>query len=101
MKDKDTKKASESQKQLFNAFAALETPAIAEAFLTDLCTPAELEAMTDRWAVAPLLDQGLSYRDIYAKTGVSLTTIGRVARSMQFGKDGYARLLEKLDLIPH
>ena len=50
------------------------------AFLRDLCTPTELQAMADRWAVVEPLERGLSYRDIHKLTGVSLTTIGRVAR---------------------
>lgn len=54
------------------------------AFLVDLCTPAERRALTERWIVAQLLDKGeLSYRDINAKTGVSTTTIGRVARFLK------------------
>lgn len=60
------------------------------AFLEDLCTPAELEAMTDRWRVVPLLLRGLPYRDIHALTGVSVTTIGRVARTLERGTGGYA-----------
>ncbi len=67
-------------------------------FLVDLCTPAELRALSERWAVAKLLDEGeLSYRDIREKTGVSTTTIGRVAR---FLKDephqGYRIILDRL-----
>ncbi len=67
-------------------------------FLIDLCTPAERHALAERWMVAQLLDEGkLSYRDINAKTGVSTTTIGRVAR---FLKDephgGYRYVLDKM-----
>ncbi|TGR94272.1 DNA-binding transcriptional regulator, partial [Mesorhizobium sp. M1C.F.Ca.ET.188.01.1.1] len=38
---------------LARAFAALREPEQVEAFLRDLCTPAELEAMADRWKVVP------------------------------------------------
>lgn len=55
-----------------------------ENFLVDLCTPAELRALSERWHVAKLLNKGeLSYRDINAETGVSTTTIGRVARFLK------------------
>jgi len=47
---------------LARAFAALREPEQVEAFLRDLCTPAELEAMADRWKVVPLLQQGVPYR---------------------------------------
>jgi len=68
-----------------------------ERFLIDLCTPAELRALAERWHVAQLLDAGQqSYRDINALTGVSTTTIGRVAR---FLKDepyqGYRTVLDR------
>lgn len=40
---------------LADALACLREPEAVEAFLRDLCTPAELEAMADRWRVVPLL----------------------------------------------
>lgn len=64
-----------------------------QAFLVDLCTPAELEAMTDRWRVVPLLQQGMPYREIHDLTQVSVTTIGRVARTLERGAGGYALAL--------
>lgn len=68
-----------------------------ERFLVDLCTPAELRALSERWHVAQILDSGKSsYRDISVETGVSTTTIGRVAR---FLKDephqGYRAVLDR------
>lgn len=72
------------------AFAALRDPTEVTAFLRDLCTPAELEAMADRWKVVPLLQQGVPYREIHERTGVSVTTTGRVARTLEHGHRGYA-----------
>ena len=62
-------------------------------FLEDLCTPTELEAMADRWRVVPFLINGMSYRDIQEITGVSVTTIGRVARTLGLGAGGYREAL--------
>jgi uncharacterized protein YerC len=90
--------ANVSIEGLARAFAALGTEAAAEAFLRDLCTPAELEAMADRWAVIPYLLSGVPYRDIHDRTGVSVTTIGRVARTYETGTGGYAGAVEKLGL---
>ena len=73
--------------------AALDDPRQVAAFLQDLCTPAELEAMCDRWKVVPLLRAGEPYRGIHDKTGVSVTTIGRVARTLEQGAGGYAAAL--------
>jgi len=95
--DSDREKASDaSLKALARAFAALERPQDVQAFLRDLCTPAELEAMADRWRVVPLLRRGVPYREIYDLTGVSVTTIGRVARSLEHGAGGYAAAIERL-----
>jgi uncharacterized protein YerC len=47
--------------------------------------------MADRWRVVPLLLKGLPYRDIHDRTRVSVTTIGRVARTLEHGAGGYAK----------
>jgi len=78
------------------AFAALRDPQQVQAFLRDLCTPAELEAMADRWKVVPLLQQGMPYREIHERTGVSVTTTGRVARSLEHGHRGYAAAIAQV-----
>jgi TrpR-related protein YerC/YecD len=67
-------------------------------FFRDLCTPAELQAMADRWAVVELLERGLPYREIHKQTGVSVTTIGRVARYLMAGNGGYRVVTERLKL---
>jgi TrpR-related protein YerC/YecD len=81
---------------LSEALLSLETPQEVKAFLEDLCTPAELEAMVDRWRVAQLLNQGFTYRDIRDLTEVSVTTIGRVARYIERGSGGYRSALRRL-----
>lgn len=75
---------------LSDALSALQGSADVRAFLLDLCTPAELEAMASRWKVVPLLLQGIPYREIHSRTKVSVTTIGRVARTIDHGAGGYA-----------
>jgi TrpR-related protein YerC/YecD len=83
---------------LADALVALRTPQEARAFLVDLCTPAELHALAERWHVAKLLDRGdLTYREIHDATGVSTTTVVRVARFLrQEDNRGYRRLLDRL-----
>ena len=75
---------------LAEALAALSEAGEVRAFLEDLCTPAELEAMADRWRVVPLLLKGVPYREIHDLTQVSVTTIGRVARTLESGAGGYS-----------
>ena len=81
---------------LARALAVLTRADDVRAFLQDLCTPAELEAMTDRWKVVPLLLEGVPYRDIHDRTLVSVTTIGRVARTLEHGTGGYDAALRRL-----
>ncbi len=87
--------ADASLKALAKALAALDRPDDVRAFLEDLCTPAELEAMADRWRVVPLLLDGVPYREIHDRTQVSVTTIGRVARTLERGAGGYAAAIRR------
>jgi TrpR-related protein YerC/YecD len=66
--------------------------------LVDLCTPAEIRTLAERWHVARLLDgTDLSYRDIHDATGVSTTTIVRVARFLrQEPHRGYRLTLDRV-----
>ena len=82
--------------RLCEALLSLRSAVEVRAFLRDLCTPAELEALTDRWRVVPLLRRGLPYREIHDHTGVSVTTIGRVARYLAAGNGGYALAVRRL-----
>ena len=55
-----------------------------------------MEALVDRWSVVGYLDEGLPYRKIHELTGVSVTTIGRVARYLTNGNGGYRIALGRL-----
>ncbi|MEO7066404.1 MAG: YerC/YecD family TrpR-related protein [Rhodanobacter sp.] len=74
---------------LYQALLSLKNIDEMGAFLGDLCTPAELEVMVDRWRVVPYLLEGMAYRTIHERTAVSITTIGRVARYLNQGNGGY------------
>jgi len=69
--------------------------------LKDLCTPAELQALVDRWQAVELLEQGIPYRKIHDQTGVSVTTIGRVARFLTDGFGGYATAIKRIQKRKH
>ena len=74
--------------------AALRSDEEARAVLRDLCTPAEVRTLAERWQVAKLLDAGaMTYREIHDATGVSTTTIVRVARFLKDEQNGGYRLL--------
>ena len=91
-------KADRRLARLAKAMAGTSCPKEMERFLTDLCTPAELRALSERWHVAQLLERGeTSYREISAETGISTTTIGRVARFLRDEPHkGYRAVLDRI-----
>ena len=82
--------------KLYEAILSLETVDECVRFFDDLCTVTELMAMEQRFQVARCLDEGMIYNDILAETGASSATISRVNRSLQFGREGYAVVFERL-----
>jgi TrpR-related protein YerC/YecD len=94
--DPDTRAAR--LQALAKALLALKEVEEMTAFLRDLCTPAELEALGDRWQVVPALLAGLPYREIHDRLGVSVTTVGRVARCLDMGAGGYQAAARHLGL---
>ena len=84
------------RRALWQAMLALRGVGEYERFFIDLCTPAEIADMADRWAVACLLDRELPYRQIHDETGVSTATVTRVARSLHLGAGGYRAGLARL-----
>jgi TrpR-related protein YerC/YecD len=97
---------SRDQQQLVRDLCnVLRTPRSAEEMqrlLADLCTPAEVRTLAERWHVAQLLEEGsLSYREIHEATGVSTTTIVRVARFLkQEPHQAYRLAIGRLESAP-
>jgi len=84
---------------LYAAILQLQTSDEVESFFFDLCTPAELEGIVDRWRVAQMLVRKMPYRQIAAETNVSTATIVRVARFLNNGNDGYRTIMRRLGKI--
>ncbi len=87
----------DAQSVLYEAISRIRTAEECYAFFSDLCTVSELKAMEQRFQVAGLLYQGNIYTDIVDRTGASSATISRVNRSLNYGENGYRRVLEELD----
>jgi TrpR-related protein YerC/YecD len=90
-----------AERSLYQAILTLKSADECRAFFRDLCTPAELQALADRWSVVELLQQDLPYREIHRLTGVSVTTIGRVARYLLAGNGGYAVAAQRTRELRH
>jgi TrpR-related protein YerC/YecD len=65
------------------------------AFLRDVATIEELNDLSTRWQAAKLIHEGIPYRKISEKTGLSTTTVTRIAFWVNHGEGGYKNLLEK------
>jgi TrpR-related protein YerC/YecD len=86
---------TEDVDRLFETIVRLRNKDEAKRFLRDLMTEKELLEMANRWKVVRMLDAGVSYADIEGETGMSSTTIARIAKWMKEGKGGYALMLER------
>jgi len=84
---------------LYEAILELRDNEEARSFFNDLCTPAELEGLIDRWRVAQMLVKNIPYRQIAAESNVSTATIVRVARFLNSGNDGYKTIMQRLGKI--
>lgn len=82
-------------KALANAFLALKSESEMMSFLRDLCTIEELEELSGRWEAAEMLNKKISYRDIARETGLSTTTVTRIAHWLYHGEGGYQNVLDK------
>lgn len=82
--------------ELLKALLALKTPDEVYAFLQDICTIREVKDMAQRLQVAQMLAVGEHYSRIQELTGASATTISRVSKSLNYGADGYALVIERL-----
>src|SRR6202790_4307483 len=88
------------ERALCTAILALRSVEECRSFFRDLCTPAELQAMADRWGVTFLLERGLPHRQIPKQPGGRVTTIGRVAPYLTSGNGGYRAVTDRLNANP-
>ncbi len=86
------------ESSLYDALLTLKNVDEYKRFFADLCTPQEIRALTERWRVCQLLEQGdLSYREIQQQSKASLVTITRVARFLkEESNKGYRTILDRL-----
>lgn len=78
---------------LFKTLAKLNTEDEFRMFFEDLCTPKEINQMTQRLESARLLLDGKTYSHIIEETEISSATLSRISRCIQDGSGGYNKLL--------
>ncbi|MEK7158019.1 MAG: YerC/YecD family TrpR-related protein [Patescibacteria group bacterium] len=87
---------SKDKTRLIQAILALETESEARRFLRDLMTENEIEEFAKRLKAAAMLAEGASYVAIEKDTGLSSTTIARVAKWLNGKAGGYRAVINKL-----
>lgn len=92
-----TKPNQEFTRELYRAILTLETEEECEAFFKDLCTIPELKALSQRFAVAVMLNRNMVYNKIVEATGASTATISRVKRSLDYeNAGGYGLVFDRM-----
>ena len=81
---------------LCEAILSLKDMGEVNSFLCDVCSHAELKAITQRLVVAKMLSEDCVYNKIIEETGASTATISRVNKSLEHGADGYKTVLARL-----
>jgi TrpR-related protein YerC/YecD len=87
-------------KRLAKAMLTLKKGEDMLGFLRDLLTLDELEEISGRWQAVELLDKGKTYREIAEKTGLSTTTVTRIAHWLEHGEGGYGKALKNIKKHP-
>lgn len=80
---------------LFQCILTLKSVEECYQFFEDLCTVAELKAMSQRMHVAKMLTEDRVYNDIVKMTGASTATISRVNRCLSYGTNGYRMAIDR------
>lgn len=93
----NSKLKNDSTDYLFKAILSLDNEEECYRFFEDLCTSAELRAMSQRLVVAKMLKEKKVYTEIVRETSASTATISRVKRAL-FDNDtyGYTMVLDKM-----
>lgn len=87
---------TQAVKELFEAILTLESEEECYNFFEDVCTVNELLSFAQRFEVAKMLTEGHTYIEVAEQTGASTATISRVNRSLNYGKDGYQIVFERM-----
>jgi TrpR-related protein YerC/YecD len=89
-------KNNKDKKALYQAILSLKNEGEMQKFLRDLLTEAEINEFTNRWKVARMLAEKVSYEVIAAETGMSSTTIARISKWLNTGMGGYKFMVKRM-----
>lgn len=81
--------------ELAEVLTLISDKKLAEAFLKNILTPADLEEISLRLQIFKLLCKGLPQREVAENLGVSIGTVSRGARELKYGEAGIKVILEE------
>ena len=87
---------TEENQTLLQALLSLESPDQARRFLRDLMTEKEISEFSKRLKAAEMLTEKIPYSTIEKQTGLSSTTVARVAKWLNGKEGGYREILQKI-----
>lgn len=87
---------TKENKKLIEAFLVLKNVDEAKRFLRDIMTEKEIREFSNRLEAASLLSKDVQYNAIIKKTGLSSTTIARIAKWLKGPIGGYRLILNRL-----
>lgn len=79
--------------ELARLVSSIDDAKVALNFLQNILTPQELEEIAQRLQIFKMLHKGISQRTIAEKLGVSIGTVSRGSRELQYGPPGIKKLL--------
>ncbi len=82
--------------EMYEAILKIQNLEECQQFFEDLCTPTEMAAMEQRFAVASLLKQDKVYMEILEATSASTATISRVKRMLNYGNGVLGEVMDRL-----
>ena len=92
----DTDWGTSKTRQLIAGILELKNENEAKRFLRDLMTPLEIKEFANRLEAARLLSRDMQYKGIIERTGLSSTTIARIAKWLGGSLGGYRLVLSRL-----
>lgn len=96
-----TKTSEKIRDNLYQTILSLKNLDEAKRFFRDLLTEPEIMEFSKRWQVAQMLANKISYTQIEEQTGLSSTTIARIAKWLNNGRNGYKLVLNRLNQSHH
>lgn len=80
--------------ELSQVVADISDKGLAKDFLKNILTPKELDEIAKRLQIVKMLKKGIAQREVAEKLGVSVGTVSRGSRELQYGPKGFLSVLK-------